>query len=127
MTSDGRRAETGRLGEAAARKRLESLGYQVVATNYHTRFGEIDIIATHGGQVVFIEVKTRRSRAFGYPEESITATKAGRLSAAAQTYLAKTGRRGADWRIDVVVIELGRDDAIERLEVIQNAVGDPRR
>ncbi|MBI2965275.1 MAG: YraN family protein, partial [Chloroflexi bacterium] len=80
-----------------------------------------------GDQIVFVEVKTRRSRAYGFPEESITAAKASRLSAAAQIYLAKIGRRDADWRIDVVLIEAGRGDTIERLEVIQNAVADPRR
>ena len=127
MTSHDRRAETARLGESEARKRLESMGYRTVVTNYRTRLGEIDIIARHGSQLVFVEVKTRRTRAFGFPEESITAAKAGRLAAAAQTYLAREGLRGADWRIDVVAIELGRDGQIERLEVIQNAVGDPRR
>jgi putative endonuclease len=103
------------------------MGYRTVATNYRTRFGEIDIIARHGSQVVFVEVKTRRSRAYGFPEESITAAKAGRLAAAAQIYLAREGIRGADWRIDVVVIELGRNGAVDRLEVIENAVADPRR
>lgn len=103
------------------------MGYRTLATNFHTRFGEIDIIASHGSQLVFVEVKTRRSRSYGFPEESITAAKAGRLAAAAQVYMAKVGRREADWRIDVVLIEVGRDDAIERLEVIENAVADPRR
>jgi putative endonuclease len=127
VTSGSGRSETASFGESAARKHLESAGYRTLATNYRTRFGEIDIVAAEGGQTVFVEVKTRRSRSYGFPEESITAAKAGRLAAAAQTYLAKEGRRGADWRIDVVVIELGRTGAVERLEVIKNAVADPRR
>lgn len=122
-----RRSETASFGESAARKHLESIGYLTLATNYRTRFGEIDIVALHGSQFVFVEVKTRRSRAYGFPEESITAAKAGRLATAAQTYLARERRRGAEWRIDVVVIELGRTGAIERLEVIRDAVADPRR
>ena len=127
MTSYSRRSETARLGESEARKRLESMGYQTVATNYRTRFGEIDIIARDRAETVFVEVKTRRSRAYGFPEEAITASKARKLVAAAQIYLATQGKRGADWRIDVVVIELGRGGEIERLEVIRNAVAEPGR
>lgn len=122
MTSFARRAETARKGEAAARKRLESLGYRVIATNYRTRFGEIDIIARHRRQLVFVEVKTRRGRAHGLPEEQITFAKAGRMIKAAQSYLALTNRREADWRIDAVAVELSPDGTIARLLVIPNAV-----
>lgn len=127
MTSHERRAETGRLGESEARARLEAMGYRTIATNYRTRFGEIDIIARQGAQTVFIEVKTRRGRAYGYPEEAITAAKARRMAAAAQAYLAREGLRGADWRLDVAVVELGSGGEVERFEVIENAVADPRR
>jgi putative endonuclease len=127
LASHSRRSETGRAGEREARERLESIGYQTLATNYRTRSGEIDIVALHRGQAVFVEVKTRRSRTYGLPEEAITGAKARRLAAAAQSYLAREGRRGAEWRIDVVVVELGPQGKVERLEVIENAVGDPRR
>lgn len=120
------RSATARRGEDAARRRLESLGYRTVATNYRTRYGEIDIIAVHRRQIVFVEVKTRKGTGFGYPEEAVTARKSGRVVAAARSYLAKIGRPGADWRVDVVAIELGQRGEILRLEVIPNAVSEPR-
>jgi putative endonuclease len=127
LASHSGRSEAGRIGELEAREHLQSLGYRLLAANYRTRFGEIDIVAHHRSQTVFVEVKTRRSRAYGLPEEAITGAKARRMAAAAQAYLAREGQRSADWRIDVVVVELGPADEVKRLEVIENAVGDPRR
>jgi putative endonuclease len=127
LASHKGRSEAGRIGELEAREHLQSLGYLILAANYRTRFGEIDIVARKDRQNVFVEVKTRRNRAFGLPEEAITAAKARRMAAAAHAYLAREGQRGADWRIDVVVVELGPGDEVKRLEVIENAVGDPRR
>ncbi|MBI4218885.1 MAG: YraN family protein [Chloroflexi bacterium] len=115
------------MGETAARKRLESLGYRIIAMNHRTRFGEIDIVARHRGQTVFVEVKTRRGRAFGLPEEQISAAKARRMIKAAQMFLAQANQRAADWRIDVVAIELSAAGEIERMEVIPNALVDRGR
>ena len=58
-------------------------------TNYRSRWGEVDIIAQLGEEMVFVEVKTRRAAAFGAPEESVTAAKFQRLIATAQDYLQK--------------------------------------
>ncbi|MDA1298436.1 MAG: YraN family protein, partial [Chloroflexi bacterium] len=76
----------------------------------------------HAGQLVFVEVKTRRSSSFGLPEESLSATKARRLIAAAQSYLEQAGESGADWRIDLLAIEMDRAGHVVRSNLIENAV-----
>jgi Holliday junction resolvase-like predicted endonuclease len=65
---------------------------------------------------------TQQGREYGTPEESITAAKQARLVEVAQTYLQEHDWPG-DWRIDVVVVELTRGRKLERVTVIQNAVG----
>ena len=118
-----RRQRTGRLGEAAARRHLEAQGYAVRGVNVRVGRGEIDIVADEGGDVVFVEVRTRRGRGLGTPEESITAGKRARMAEAAQRYLQETGEDGRSWRIDVVAVELdGGRDNIRRLRVIKDAV-----
>ena len=61
----------GPRGEALARERLITGGYRLIQTNYACRGGEIDIIASEGGDVVFVEVRTRRSDDFGPPSATI--------------------------------------------------------
>ena len=115
-------AGAGRAGEAAAANILQSRGYEVIRTNFRVREGEIDLVTRHAGQLVFVEVKTRRSSSFGLPEESLSATKARRLIAAAQSYLEQAGESGADWRIDLLAIEMDRAGHVVRSNLIENAV-----
>ena len=112
------------MGEDHARRHLEGKGYSISATNYRSRWGEVDIVARLGEEIIFVEVKTRRGAAFGTPEESITATKSQRLIATAQDYLQKNDLEQASWRIDVVSVHL--DEAGKLLEVshLENAVGE---
>ena len=69
--SDSRK-KLGAWGEEVAKTHLEANGYKIINQNWRCRLGEIDIIAQKDGIVSFTEVKTRRSRAAGSPEESIT-------------------------------------------------------
>ena len=94
----------GKIGEDAAKKYLKLLGYKIIACNFRTRFGEIDIIAKDGDCFVFVEVKTRRDTEYGAPEEAVTKTKQRHLLAAAQIYLAKIFRKDDPWRIDVIAL-----------------------
>jgi len=64
--------ELGDRGEDIAAKYLQQQGYRIVQRNYRSRYGEVDIICAQQGILVFVEVKTRTSNAFGFPEESIT-------------------------------------------------------
>ncbi|MCH8230121.1 MAG: YraN family protein [Chloroflexi bacterium] len=118
---------TGRAGESAARAYLtRELGYEIVATNYRTREGEIDIVARDNAGdsecLVFIEVKTRTNRAFGAGSEQVSAKKSLRLQAAAQSYLAENDLEHSDWRIDLISVEMDRSGRVSRIEHIESAI-----
>lgn len=112
----------GQLGEQLAAERLEEQGYVICERNYRCAVGEIDIVALDGECLAFVEVRTRKSKRFGSPEESITAAKKQKLIEVAETYLQEHESLPLDWRIDVVSIQLSRRGSLERLELIKNAV-----
>lgn len=116
-------AEVGRRGEELAGRLLKRHGYRILATNVRGHFGEIDIIARKKDCHVFVEVRTRTGDAFGTPEESITRRKRGKMVVCALDYIASHKElREANWRIDVVAIELDRNGAQVRAEIIEGAV-----
>jgi putative endonuclease len=116
---------TGRAGEAAARAYVvEQLGYSITETNFRTREGEIDIVAADDGMIVFIEVKTRTNRKFGAGVEQISNTKAERLQATAQRYLSQHDLDNADWRIDLLSVEMDRQGRVQHVEYIRYAIED---
>jgi len=116
----------GAIGEELARHHLEAKGYRVVATNYRCRWGEIDLIARDGLEWVFVEVRARRSGAYGTPEESLTEAKMQRLALSAQDYLQETGQWTADaqWRIDLVAIRLGSGRRVLSIQHLTNVVSE---
>ena len=91
-------------GEDRAARFLQARGLQLVARNYRTRLGEIDLIAREGATLVFIEVRLRKDARFGGAVESITARKRGRIAAAARQYLMRL-RSVPACRFDVICIE----------------------
>lgn len=97
---------TGKLGEDLATRFLEQSGYQVLARNYHTRYGELDIICRQNQSLVFVEVKARRNIRFGYPEEAITPRKIQHLKKAAWHYLEEKQTAYREIRFDVITILL---------------------
>jgi putative endonuclease len=116
----------GKRGEALAAQAIMERGAQILARNVRTPYGELDIVARQGGELVFVEVKARSSRAFGVPEKSLTATKQAHLVASAQYFLAANQQNEADWRIDVVAVEFGPGGETARLEIIEHAVRGDR-
>lgn len=113
----------GRQGEDIAIEYLERKGYRILERNYTTSFGEIDIIATWSPpqeekRLIFVEVKMRRNRRYGYPEESITLKKLQHLILAGQDYLQKHLKEDIEWQIDVLSIEMGTKPKITHLENI---------
>ena len=98
---------SGVRGEDAAAELLESHGLRIVARNYRTRFGEIDIVARDGDCLVFVEVRLRANASFGGAVQSIGTGKRSRLVAAAQLFLMQTRSR-LPCRFDVVAIEDGK-------------------
>ena len=115
------RIALGARGEAAARAYLQRCGYAILAVNYRCRWGEIDIVASRGGVVVFVEVRTRRGESYGSPQESITPRKRERLVLTAQHYLQEHGV-DSHWRIDLVAIEADGRGAVRRIQQVENAV-----
>ena len=101
---------------------LKGLGCNIVQMNFRCRQGEIDIIAQQGECLVFVEVRTRKSRDFGTPEESVTLSKREKLVSLAEVYLQTLDSPPPSWRIDVVAVELTPDDRVSRLEHIENAI-----
>lgn len=98
------RRELGRAGETLAEELLRSLGYDVLEKNYRCRLGEIDLIARDGASLVFVEVKTRRSKAFGEASEAITRDKKVRLARLARFFLVERNLGEVLCRFDVVVV-----------------------
>jgi putative endonuclease len=116
--------DTGILGEKLAGKYLEEQGYAIIGTNYRSRGGEIDIVASRDGMLCFVEVRTKSSRNFGTPGESVTPRKKKRLVLTAQDYVQKHGVCESDWRIDFIGVELdGRGKAV-RIEHLESAIGE---
>lgn len=115
------RKKLGNWGERLAAQHLEAKGYEVLERNWRTARGEIDLVVQAGQELVFVEVKTRRGRAMGSPEEGITRRKADKLLLLAQQYLAEKDLE-ADWRIDLVAVELDRTGKLLRCDHIPNAV-----
>lgn len=116
------RRELGKFGERLAADYLRRHGYSIRETNYRCPVGEIDIVANEGECLVFVEVRTRRGRELGLPEESITPAKQAKLVEVAQTYLQERGENATDWHIDVVAVELTPGGRLRRIELIKNAV-----
>ncbi len=115
------RKQLGAWGEGVAATRLEAEGYRIVARNWRCRQGEIDLIAQAGEILVFVEVKTRRGRSMGAPEEALTPQKSRKLIQLAQLYLAEHDL-DVDWRIDLVAVELDTSGKLLRCDHIPNAV-----
>ena len=117
-----KRRDTGILGEQLACEFLGINGYQVIETNYRCPGGEIDIVARQRDTLVFIEVRTKTSRQFGGPEESITPVKMERLRTVAAHYGQHHENLPEARRIDVVAIEMNKRGRATRIELIENAV-----
>lgn len=124
------RRRLGQQGEALAAEYLHARGYQIMECNYRTTYGEIDLIALQpaglagadGEVLVFVEVKTRSSNAYGYPEEAVTASKQAHLIQSAQAYIQAHPELAGDWRIDVIAIRIGRNPGQVEIKHFENAV-----
>jgi putative endonuclease len=115
------RQQLGDWGEKRAANYLQAHGYEIIERNWRCGAGEIDLVAREGEWLAFVEVRTRRGRGFGLPEESITSGKRARLIELAQTYIQAHPELDCDWRIDVVAVEL-RHMSRPRIHLIRNAV-----
>ena len=121
----------GRWGEELAAGYLRQRGYTLLEQNARTPYGEIDLVACQppceelskgGASIVFVEVKTRRSSSFGWPEQAITARKRAHLLASVQSYLQVHPDLIGAWRIDVIAIRKVLSDAPPEILHFENAI-----
>lgn len=121
MTWHDDRRGLGRRGEDLAAEHLVAHGCTILDRNWRTTGGEIDLVIQDGDTVAVVEVRTRRGRALGSPEESITGAKQARLIELGQAYVQATDWTGP-WRIDVVAVEMDRRGRLLRLDHYENAI-----
>jgi putative endonuclease len=117
-----KRYYVGSLGEKLARDFLKKKGYTILETNYRCRQGEIDIVARFRSDLVFFEVRTKSNLEFGSPEEALTSAKIQHLKQAALHYCQSQDKMPDSWRIDLVAVELDRDNKLKRIDLLENAI-----
>ena len=115
------RLELGNAGESLAQEILVREGYVIVTAKYRYARGEIDLIGTEHGILAFVEVKTRRSRAYGTPAEAVDRRKRSHLVAAARHFLYTRRIRDQQCRFDVLSIHLDAQERLRRYELIRDA------
>jgi putative endonuclease len=108
--------QTGKNGELLAKNYLTSIGYQFIESNYHTRFGEIDLIFKDGEVLVLVEVKTRKGNQIFEIEETITPLKINRILKSAEIYIVQSDIQFSEIRVDAVFIkQSGKENSINHI------------
>lgn len=119
----------GKLGEKYAEKFLISRNYEIIAVNYYSKFGEIDIVAAEQNhpdkfQLVFIEVKTRTGSEFGEPEDALTFSKRQKIIKTALNFIMtrndKLSGRFSNWRIDLIAVKLNEQYGLKEINHYKN-------
>jgi putative endonuclease len=113
-------SQKGKRGEAIAATALTKAGYVILDRNWRCSTGEIDLIARHRNDIVFIEVRTRADGT-GAALESITPHKAEKLTALAYLYLAEHELEESAFRIDIAAVSFSAGRA--SVEIVENAIG----
>jgi putative endonuclease len=112
----------GRLGERLAAEHFSRLGYDVLARNHQTRWGELDLVLSDGETLVFCEVKTRRLGS-GEPFDNLHSTKRGQVRQMAAAWLTEVIDRPwhEDLRFDAVGVVIDSRDRLVRLDHLEGA------
>jgi putative endonuclease len=113
--------QTGRSGEDNASEHLLSNGLKILGRNIRTPFGEIDILCEEGDCLIFLEVKTRRSKQFGFPEDAVSHSKQEHMLNSAMAYLQEQDALERTWRIDVIAVNLVAG-ALPDIQWFKNAI-----
>jgi len=103
---DTEKITIGKEGEKIAAAYLKKNGYEIIEINYRCPIGEIDIVAKEKNDLVFVEVKTRKSIDLGYPEQAVGMRKQKKMSQLALWYMQKRKIADTNARFDVVAITL---------------------
>jgi putative endonuclease len=117
------RKQVGSAAERYVRSYLEGHGYVFRHANWRYGHGELDLVMDQGDELVFVEVKARRSESAGRAEEGLSKKQQGILLRTAEMYALTTpGAEGRYWRIDLIAVSLGYDGDVYDLVHYQNAV-----
>jgi putative endonuclease len=111
--------KVGQWGEETAAAYLVQRGYEILARNARTPYGEIDIVAKQGDNIIFIEVKTLTSSRDFFPEQNVTARKRSHMLACAEHYAAENSIN--HWQIDVIAVE-GKQGLEPKVTHFENAI-----
>jgi putative endonuclease len=112
------RRALGAAGEEAAARALAGEGWTLLERNARMRSGEIDLVVERKGVLGFVEVKARRSRGAGAPEEAVDARKAARVAAAAEEYLERRGLANARRTLLVAAVDMGPEGEVLAVRVM---------
>ncbi|OGK22120.1 hypothetical protein A2866_03305 [Candidatus Roizmanbacteria bacterium RIFCSPHIGHO2_01_FULL_39_8] len=110
----------GKVGENLALTFLKNKGYSLISRNYYTRWGEIDLIVEKDTKISFIEVKTRISTIQGKPYESVDQRKLFKLTRPIKHFLLQDRYKNRKLSLDVISIELNRDQSLRELKYFEN-------
>lgn len=116
-----RRINTGKHGENLACEYLRQHAYTIVHRNFRSKVGEIDIIAKDREVVVFVEVRTQTSNAYGPAYNTVTPTKQKQVKRVALSYISRHNLVKTQFRFDVIGITLNPDTGEYHLDHIPNA------
>lgn len=120
---DNYRQRLGRFGEIIVENYLSGYGYAVISRNFKTHYGEIDLIAQKGDEILFCEVKTRTGSDFGYPEEAVDRRKVSHLLSAVNYYL-QSEQWDRFWRLDVISVEINKARKTAKIKWFKNVSED---
>lgn len=112
--------EIGKMGEKIAKEYLIENGYEILRINCRCKFGEVDIVATNGNKISFVEVKTRTNIKYGTPAEAITYEKQKHMYKVAMWFLKINKIDDVDVSIDVIEVYLSKNES--KVQHIQNAI-----
>ena len=114
----------GDLGENIATNYLKRQNFTIIGRNFKCYWGEVDIIAKYKGEIVFIEVKTRKQvigNPYGDPENAVNGKKLNNIKASAEVFLEEKGiLNNANWRVDIIAIKINWRTRIAQLKHIIN-------
>ena len=116
----GDRTALGLWGEEQAAHFLERAGYRILDRRFRCREGELDLVASQGCYLCFVEVKLRGAGAIGLPREFVDGRKRDRLRKAAMAYLLETGLDDVRARFDVAEVYVGKNGSL-RVEYLEDA------
>ncbi|HHP51110.1 MAG TPA: YraN family protein [Moorella mulderi] len=117
----GVRQRRGRKAEEAAASFLETQGYKIIARNFRCPWGELDVVALDGQEVVFVEVRSVTSLVFGPPQGSVDRRKRERLRRLALYFLQQRGWQNRPCRFDVLAVRLDRQERPMYIEHLKGA------